>query len=451
MGQRFQLLILLFIFTGLAAGYGQEAVPSFREIDSVSLALYQARDWKALARYQEWAAREGYDYYYLRMRSGIASYERKNYLQAARHFRKALEHNDADPVALEYLFGCFLELNLTAEAAQTWQKLPAPAQERLALLKPRLFRAGLAAGPLISDQPEKFDTFDLDGGQDIYGETDLVTGGYNVYAGLSKIFAGGQSIYAGYTMVYQDKNKLVRISDTLAVDEQYPLRQHQYYLGGEIPVVKGFSVNPALNYIRSRYAVVSPVYNEITGAYTFPVDSTDIGQFIGYLSVTRDFQVIRTSLFAAWSNLNEQEQFQAGFRLVAYPLGNLNFYLSADLLNHMNEGNSQLVFGLLAGGRLLRPLWIEANMTAGDMRNYHDNNANSVYNVADRMKFKGGGKAMLRFDTRWMLTGEYVYMLRRGSYVMYEPLTGEDDAVVPVTMPQNFNNHLFVISLSCKF
>ena len=72
---------------------------SFMKIDSATYAQYLERDWPALIRNGRKALGQGVDYYYLRMRMGIAFYEQKNYRTASGHFRKALEFNNGDPVA----------------------------------------------------------------------------------------------------------------------------------------------------------------------------------------------------------------------------------------------------------------------------------------------------------------------------------------------------------------
>ncbi|MFO7613278.1 MAG: hypothetical protein R6W71_01415 [Bacteroidales bacterium] len=448
-----QKILIILAFLPLAhPAFTQGEAHGFREVDQESYALYQAGEWKELIRYNNQAIREGFDYYYLRMRSGIAWYQKKNYVHAARQFNEALSFNTADPVALEYLLGCYLELNKTADALQVYNHLPVPLKQRLQHLKPGNWRANLSAGYTFSDQPAVFEPYDIDGADDIYGETDLLLDGMYISAGISYLLRNKANIFTGYTFVRQDKNKMVKIADTLSVDDQYRLIQHQFYLGGAIPVIKDISIHPAVNYINTRFDMVMPEYNEGNFTYTFPVEEFRQHAFIGYLEVTRDFKILRASLFAAWSNLNETEQIQAGFHLVAYPLGNLNFYLSSKLLNHRNNGYNNIIFEQMAGARLARPVWAEAGFTVGEMKNYHESNGYVVYNLAEKMRFKGEGKLIWVIDPSWMITAGYIYMFRQGSYVTYEykNIVADED-LIPVTMPLNFNTHLGFLALTYKF
>ncbi|MCU0409034.1 MAG: hypothetical protein MUD02_08815, partial [Bacteroidales bacterium] len=63
----------------------------FRYHDSLTYKLYTDKNWNELISAAKKALHDGHDYYYLRMRIGIAYYEKKQYASAATHFRKAGE------------------------------------------------------------------------------------------------------------------------------------------------------------------------------------------------------------------------------------------------------------------------------------------------------------------------------------------------------------------------
>jgi tetratricopeptide (TPR) repeat protein len=425
---------------------------NFQEYDRQSLELYNQGNWKQLIRLSNQAFRDGYDYYYLRVRAGIACFETGNYMKAALHFREALAFNEKDAVAGEYLYGCYLQLNRTADAIKVFDELPASVREKLKKSLPKIRQANVETGPVLSNQMDSFDTLDLDGADNIYGEADINQDGYYFNAGLSWGFKKGYSVYGGYSLVKLNKTKMAQIGDTLSVEDQYPLIQHQFYLNGNIPLGKGFSVMPALNIILDRFESVMPRLAEDSVSYLFPVEKTKLGAYIGYLSVTKDFQIVQTSLFAAYSNLNKVNQVQAGFRVVAFPFGNLKFYLSSALLDHINDGNSSIIFEQMLGIRLFKPLWTELNATFGRMENYHENNAFVVYNIADKMTFKGGVKIILMLTPGWIITGEYLYLQREGEYVEYSMVAPPDNTEVkPVTKLQDFQNHIYLIGLKWSF
>jgi hypothetical protein len=452
MGKAKRYLIIILFAMGSLVIRAQEKQMTFAEFDSLSLDLYNKGKWQDLTGLCNEALREGFDYYYLRMRAGIASYETGRYMKASLHFRKALGFNENDPLAEEYLYDCSLELNRNADAYNFYDHLPASSKEKLRETLPKLHRINLEAGPVFSDQMQQFDLVDLDGNDNIYGEVDLMRIGYYASTGLSWGFKKGYCVYGSFSQVGINKEKRVQINDSLYADDKYPLNQQQYYLSGMIPVGKGFYIVPAINFIRERYTTVMPQYDSNSLSYLFPYEKTNYNSYIGYLSVTRDFHIVQTSLFGAYSNLNDKEQIQAGFQVVLFPYGNLDFYLSSKLLNHRNDGHNSIIYEQVVGAKLFRPVWIELNATMGQMKNYYSNNAFVVFNIADKIQFKGGAKLIFRINSRWMLTADYIYLLRRGDYVQYSAADlPEGDPPFPVTLHKDFQNHIIVIGLNWKF
>jgi tetratricopeptide (TPR) repeat protein len=126
---RFLIIFLLIANTSLELTAQQPA--SFQEVERQSFDLYQKGEWKELIRFSNEALKEGFDYYYLRVRAGIACFETKKYMRAALHFRQALSFNENDFLAGEYLYGCYLELNKSMEAYEIYKKLPPSSREKL--------------------------------------------------------------------------------------------------------------------------------------------------------------------------------------------------------------------------------------------------------------------------------------------------------------------------------
>ena len=77
-------------------------------VETVSLKLFNDKNWKELIPFCDKAIKQGFDYYYLRMRGGIACYETKKYRKAEAHFKKALSFNTGDDDATSYLYYCLI-------------------------------------------------------------------------------------------------------------------------------------------------------------------------------------------------------------------------------------------------------------------------------------------------------------------------------------------------------
>ena len=439
---------LIVVLTAICPLFGNSQELTFREYDEQSLVLYNESAWKELIKLSEEAIRDSIDYYYLRIRTGIACYEIERYEKAIVHLTQSLAFYENDPVALEYLYGCYLELNKPYEARKTYNLLPQSIRDKLKRTLPGNNDLSAGFGPVLSNQMEKFSAIDLDGQDDIYGETDIVQDGYYLDFGYGRALGKGSGIFAGYSLIKLNMNKLVSIGDSLSVDDQYPLFQHQFYLSGNINLGKGFYITPAVNVIFDRYEKVMPHFAEDSLSYVFPLEKFSPLSFIAYLSLKKDFHIVQAGLFGAYSNLNEKNQFQAGFQALVFPYGNLDLYFDTRLLNHHNDGKNNIIFEEKAGIRLFKPMWAEVNATFGRMENYYDKQAYVVYNIIDRIRFKTGAKAIIVLNPKMTLTAEYIFMAREGKYLSYNQTN--NDKVVPVTKYRDFEYQVYLLTLHVK-
>lgn len=444
-----RFLILIFMFAFAQQLLSQDLKLTSGAADRESLALYESGEWKALLAYCNHAISDSVDGYEIRYRAGQACYHLKKYMKAVLHFNEALAFCAGDPLAEEYLFNSYLELDRFEDARRVLEQLPEEQREAFRKRLSHHYRVKGETGPLFSNEMAKTDTLDLDGTDNLYGEADITQDGYCINAGVARDFNGGFGLCIEYTYVKLNKNKMVQAGDSLAADDLYPLTQNQLYASGMIPVGKNYTVLPAFHYTTERYTTIAPRLSPDSAGYIFPVEMFIAGSWIGYLSITRDLRIIRASVFGAFSDLNDKNQYQGGFQVVAYPLGNLKFYTSTKLLDHINDGDHNFIFEQVAGGRIYRRLWAEISATLGNMENYHENNAAVVYNLAERITFKSGAKLIYSFDPRWTVNAEYLYFKRAGQYVQY--IQGEGDSIVKTDKEMDFNNQVVLLGLTFNF
>ncbi len=80
---------------------------SFQEVNIKTYQYYLEQKWDSVILIGSQALRQHIDYYYLRMRMGIAYFQKKEYRIAEPHFLRALKFNSSDDVAKEYLYYCY--------------------------------------------------------------------------------------------------------------------------------------------------------------------------------------------------------------------------------------------------------------------------------------------------------------------------------------------------------
>ena len=85
------LLALFFVIITIK-GISQDTINS-ATVEQKSYQLYLDKNWTELIKFGNKALDKGFDYYYLRLRIGIAYYEKKNYSIALGHFKNVLKFN----------------------------------------------------------------------------------------------------------------------------------------------------------------------------------------------------------------------------------------------------------------------------------------------------------------------------------------------------------------------
>src|SRR5207248_2114987 len=98
------LITMIFISGKLLA---QDTL-NFRMVDTKTYDWYVAKNWDSVIEIGNRAIGQNIDYYYLRMRIGIAYYEKKKFRKAENHFTKALFFNSSSDAGKQYLYYCYL-------------------------------------------------------------------------------------------------------------------------------------------------------------------------------------------------------------------------------------------------------------------------------------------------------------------------------------------------------
>lgn len=397
---RNSLLVLMFFLT-IRSAAGQD----FVETDSSTYRLYEEKNWKELIAAGKSALKHGIDYYYLRMRLGIAYYEKTNYKSAQIHFRKALEFNEADPVALEYLYFSYLFGGQAQQAALLYDGFTDPLKKRIADPGLRsIDRVSLEylynktnTNGLVSD-PETF--------EDLYGIRIITRAYHNQNLALTHFMHPGLSFTHSFTSL-QKENYYAYDDGTIwfRIDGQKVI-QYQYYLSPSFTTGRGLVISPLFHYLHVDFEVLTPVFSNPgpggPGGSTLPGTTTPTGlvvnvsedsdnQLVGGLALSKFQGRFSYRVSTLYSNLNNADQFTGGVGLTWYPRGNLDFYLGTSCNMHwenLSDEAPSYIQDLVLGYGIASKVWVEISGAGGRMKNYTESNGYVVYNGLDWMKYR---------------------------------------------------------------
>lgn len=426
--------LVLFILPGITVAQGRL---DFNTINTETYRFYEEQKWDSLIHIGKEALKEGIDFYYLRMRIGIAYYQNKNYRRAGDHFRVALELNQGDPVALEYLY---------------YSMLFSGQSERSQLIR-KEFKGELASR--LPGQKGKFiESFGLEylfsysNNEDNFTNPEKFYSGYppgvqmttrqfsNFSFSLKNRVTPGFSLVHTYSYLSKDSHYYYRDGTYEFYMQDLHVNQHQYYLSPLISTSSGFTIRPAFHLVGGQFQVPIEVTYGSRGNQRVTTDNVAYRDWIGGVGLQKVLGCFDLQLEGYYTTLNQSEHLQNRLGFTWFPLGNLNLYTGGFFNSQyeLTDGNVvfRLIYEILLAFSIKEKVWVDLNGTLGDITNYVERNGQIVYNgYSDIIQ----NKVKLTLSIPVTERGSLIYLGGRwtshqSGYVLLDPAeTGESNII----------------------
>lgn len=424
-----------------------EDTPDFLEVDTTTYGYYTRKQWNELIEAGNKYLKDGFDYYYLRMRIGIAHYELQNYIRAADHFTRALKLNEGDTTALTYLYYAYLQVNRMDAADRVLGLLPREEARKLRSGKFSFIDlVYLETGPTITSGKSENSHMNLDGADDIYGEIDyLIRNSY--YNGLELVarLAPFARLQLSYLNLFQGRTAQVMTGDSLIFDQDHSLQQHQFYISPSFRFGKGLSVIPAFHYLDITFDQLHVQYSQETKSYLCDMDTVHQVDYLASLCLNKDLSLVSLTLTGTYARLNLFDHYQAEIAMTYYPKGNLDFY-SQTVGRYIHGRENHFLFAETAGLKISKGLWMEASATFGEAAEFFEKNGYVVYNLPEDLLFKWGMQGYYQISDRLLVSLKYENLYRESKFLQYfyEENSGQ---YLSVYKPFTYHQHLIIGSI----
>ena len=414
----------------------------FNTINNETYRLFLSQDWDSVIILGNKALKQDIDYYYLRMRMGISFYHQKNYRKAAVQFTRALDFNNGDPVALEYLYFSRLLAGQAEQAGLVRKQFKGDLAHRLPPLKGKfadriraefLYFTGIT-DELLSD-PDLF--------------TDLPPGVQNLTLNYSNTSLSlFQSITPGFslthTYTYLSKTNHYYYNDglnLLELSDQH-VNQHQYYISPVITTLSGYTFNPMFHLLSVHYqAPVNFDQGFQGGTIQVTLDYFDEIDYVTGLVFSKGIGILDVQVGGWYATLNNKKQVQNRLGITCYPVGNLNLYTGGALNSQYETADSNSVFRIIpelyVGFAISEKVWFDLNAAMGEMTNYLEHNGSIIFNSFSDIIDK---KLMLTVSVPVSEKGSLVYLGGRW--------TSHQSDFYPFDPEYNINNPIYYNALS---
>jgi hypothetical protein len=370
--QKYLNLILLLAFVSGMASAQITSPENFSAIDSLTYSQYLSKHWKLLEKTSKSAFREGIDYYYLRMRAGIAMYEQHKYIPAIGQFRKALGMNDIDPVAMEYLYYSLKFSGREQDALLFFKNHEDQLKNRVSeSLRPvRNFQVEPAWH--MNTESDFRSLFSTENTGTTPGYQIITRRFFNLDFSLEHDLGKRISLIHGGTFMTK-YDYYYSQTETSAFDSyEHQNQQYQYYAGLGINPGGGVIIRPSFHYVK----FISPrlIYRDRRFGNSFSVPAINENYFLGRLSVFKNLGRTGTAAGVTISDLGGKTQYETDFNIVYYPLGNLNMYLLGTIYRLIEDPGTtnedrRMIYSGLMGFKVLPTFWLQTELTVGEIKN----------------------------------------------------------------------------------
>ncbi len=327
--------------------------------DKQTYQLYQEKNWSRLMELGRSSIKAGYDFYYLRMRLGMACYDQEHYRAAIAHFEEAINFNE-DPLAIEYLYYSYKFSGRTMDANLLYAKYKNQLKSR-DISSTTGFITGLyteAGLKIISPGNSEF-------GPLLYA-----------HIGAEQQLGSRLNLYHGYMRLSQNISQFETVAGfgpggmtTNEIKRKYV--QNEYYLKATLPVFKGLQLIGSLH----------------TQAITDTIQYNNISYLAG---ISSSFKILDFYMAYGASRIRDTYHHQISAGTTFYPQLNQNFYLQSILTYHTDTEISNIVFYQKIGLRTGPKTWFEFYGSFGDMKNMQELDGFYIYNLNNHLNMRLG-------------------------------------------------------------
>ncbi len=406
----------------------------YKTVDSISLESYYKKDWRSLEAIGKQSLNAGVDYYYLRMRLGIAAYEQKKFTVAERHFRKALEFNKYDPTAQSYLTGALLETFRLTEAGSVFKRSIPTAKEFVPIKEGFSVNSVHADfGMIVRNENDNLGFKKLAGDSSVFGQQRIYGDSKIIDAGTFLQLKPNLLCYVGFQWIdTKATDRFAYIENNLEQDSavlfdwgsayyysidttqktkntEHQILQRSAYLQTRWSPSSRLTLTAAAHLIRldqtqtiainDSFPVTDTAYYisfyDSTGLYTTHLNRTVFLEdtILNYdwsvsLNARYTFGRIATTLGANIAHINEGiiKQFSVG--LVYLPFGNPSLYSQTELIGVKDNSETNFILKQMIGGKITDRFWLDVGLMIGKINRYSDQYSYIIFNNPEMIRLR---------------------------------------------------------------
>lgn len=426
MGKQIILILVLWYVTTASA---QKIPLSYKQVDSTTYALYLKQDWKSVLEMGKKSQKEGIDFYYLKVRMGVSYFKEGKMLNAIKILEEAYAVNTYDITVQEYLYWAYRYSGLILESHLFYTKMSKEVKDKIQLDLPAISVIDLG---VLATSNSDYDKMLVANDNTNDNNVRYFPENYQLFSlGLNHPFSNSVNFYHRLSIMpissVQQENLSGEIKNT-----SFNGNETRYYADVTFALGNRWYIDTYLNLIFGKYDdVISDSQTDFNppGRSSSSSSSIKYTDYVFGVSLTKASYFIRNTVNVSISNLNGFNQFQGGYTVSFYPLGNKVLVPFGSVQFQNENSNSNVVY---TGGVSINTsnFSITGYGNTGELNNFVANNASLIYNQLATPLSEFG--LTMKFITKKIdIKIGYSFMEMEDNFV------AESNSILPTTF--NFN------------
>jgi len=413
------IVIFLFMFISMKI-YSQQ---TFSYYDTLTYRLYVQNKWDSVIFQGKYAINQGIDYYYLRMRMGIAYYSLREYSQALEHFLKAKEYNSND-IVNDYIYYSYLKSGQIRDAYYFTKEMNNATLKKNGLTKPHFIdllgvETNLAqfndwnSIKSTNKPPSKPNNYRLE--KEITGP--FISYGINISVNLSKKWSWQQQFSYFKVNSYQQ----LFFDNSIKHENNFYLFEKHYFSSflqwNKNTVFSLFTHLSILNADKFQYqylnAVIAPPPLPPINTYNYKIEPIQYHLF-NYIFGIQKTRYAANSSFTYMLNISkiiDNNAFMGGlgfyYRFNPYLFGKSNVLASINLSQKDINGYYEQQLGAI----LLKKITLSVTLDFGKIQNITNLDGSIVYNTPYIIHTKISPQLSVSFNRHLTIQAAYIHQI----------------------------------------
>jgi len=442
MSKRIVLLSLLIIF--LTAAQAQEKL-NYAEVDKQSYQLFLDGKWPELIEFAEEARKQGIDFFYLEVRTGIAWYNQGKYRNAAPWFLKAYASEKSFEWLQEYVYYSLVFSGRSLEAVKYAPSFSDALKKKIGFRNTGLTRLAYEIGYSFNTDLESLKSRDfrteVNLGED-YGEAYFLKN-YNFHSfDLSHRVAPNFTL--NHNLTYYGANREAIVDWGGQTTSPIRINQFNYYINPVWVIGKKLNISPSLNLIfGSGDVYAGRLTNNSSKAYSITKSSYSDAVFS--TAVWSNFGNFLTGLEVNAGKINDSKFTQLSSWVTYYPLSNAKLYITPKVyFKSGTDGFGWNAMGI-SGGASLGKIHLSGQYLFGEMENFVESAGYVIANFPGRSDHKIMGSVYFPIGKKYQFVFRYI---NQNVVEKYQVYTG---GYKSNTLEYNYLKHTVTAGISWNF